>query len=314
MSYKRLNEINLSNKSVLLRLDLNTPIENGLVANNERIVRSLPTLSYIIEAGARLIVMSHLGRPEENNSFQEEFSLSPVVKELESLLDKKIPLHSLDEFENLSHIPEISVIENTRFCIGEKTNDTDLSKRWASLADLVVMDAFATSNTYGKIMETGLKVTMRNVAKFCDVPFTAPENPTRKYVVLTRGTSHISQSELMDFLTGENTSIDSGSIIFNNKKTIDKIYCINLEHRVDRWQNCNNITNIERFDAVNTSDVTDQYIQNGLTYKPIDTEVAIYFYVHSGAYGAYLSHYLFCLLYTSPSPRDVEESRMPACA
>ena len=85
MSYKRLNEINLSNKSVLLRLDLNTPIENGLVANNERIVRSLPTLSYIIEAGARLIVMSHLGRPEENNSFQEEFSLSPVVKELESL-------------------------------------------------------------------------------------------------------------------------------------------------------------------------------------------------------------------------------------
>ena len=146
MSYKRLNEINLSNKSVLLRLDLNTPIENGLVANNERIVRSLPTLSYIIEAGARLIVMSHLGRPEENNSFQEEFSLSPVVKELESLLDKKIPLHSLDEFENLSHIPEISVIENTRFCIREKTNDTDLSKRLASLADLVVMDAFATSH------------------------------------------------------------------------------------------------------------------------------------------------------------------------
>ena len=69
MSYKRLNEINLSSKSVLLRLDLNTPIENGLVANNERIVRSLPTINYIIEAGARLIVMSHLGRPEENNLF-----------------------------------------------------------------------------------------------------------------------------------------------------------------------------------------------------------------------------------------------------
>jgi len=64
-----------------------------------------------------------------------------------------------------------------------------------------VMDAFATSNTYDKIMQTGLKVTMRNVAKFCDVPFTAPENPTRKYVVLTRGTSHISQSELMDLMT-----------------------------------------------------------------------------------------------------------------
>ena len=134
MSYKRLNEINLSSKSVLLRLDLNTPIENGLVANNERIVRSLPTINYIIEAGARLIVMSHLGRPEENNLFQEEFSLSPVVKELENLLNKKIPLYSLDEFEDLSQIPELSVVENTRFRIGEKTNDTDLSKRLAKLA------------------------------------------------------------------------------------------------------------------------------------------------------------------------------------
>ena len=146
MTYKKLNEINLSNKSVLLRLDLNTPIKNGLVANNERIVRSLPTLNYIIDAGARLTVMSHLGRPEENNTFQEEFSLKPVVKELESLLNKEIMFYSLDQFEDLDQVPELSVIENTRFCIGEKTNDIDLSKRLAKLADLFVMDAFATSH------------------------------------------------------------------------------------------------------------------------------------------------------------------------
>ena len=146
MSYKRLNEINLSNKSVLLRLDLNTPIENGLVTNNERIIRSLPTLNYIIEAGARLIIMSHLGRPEENNKFQKEFSLMPVVKELESLLNQKITLYSLDEFEALDQSPDLSVIENTRFCVGEKTNDVNLSKRMAKLADIFVMDAFATSH------------------------------------------------------------------------------------------------------------------------------------------------------------------------
>ena len=146
MTYKKLNEINLSNKSVLLRLDLNTPIENGLVTNNERIIRSLPTLNYIIDAGARLTIMSHLGRPEENNTFQEEFSLKPVVKELESLLNKEIMFYSLDQFEELDQSPEISVIENTRFCIGEKTNDIDLSKRMAKLADLFVMDAFATSH------------------------------------------------------------------------------------------------------------------------------------------------------------------------
>ena len=146
MTYKKLNEINLSNKSVLLRLDLNTPIENGLVTNNERIIRSLPTLNYIIDAGARLTVMSHLGRPQENNTFQEEFSLKPVVKELESLLNKEIMFYSLDQFEELDQSPELSVIENTRFCIGEKTNDIDLSKRMAKLADLFVMDAFATSH------------------------------------------------------------------------------------------------------------------------------------------------------------------------
>ena len=146
MSYKRLNEINLSNKSVLLRLDLNTPIENGLVTNNERIIRSLPTLNYIIEAGARLIIMSHLGRPEENNKFQKEFSLMPVVKELENLLNQKIKLYSLDEFEALDQGHDLSVIENTRFCVGEKTNDVNLSKRMAKLADIFVMDAFATSH------------------------------------------------------------------------------------------------------------------------------------------------------------------------
>ena len=146
MTYKKLNEINLSNKSVLLRLDLNTPIENGLVTNNERIIRSLPTINYIIDAGARLTIMSHLGRPEENNTFQEEFSLKPVVKELESLLNKEIMFYSLDQFEELDQSPGLSVIENTRFCIGEKTNDIDLSKRMAKLADLFVMDAFATSH------------------------------------------------------------------------------------------------------------------------------------------------------------------------
>ena len=146
MAHKRLNEINLSNKSVLLRLDLNTPIENSLVTNNERIIRSLPTLNYIIEAGARLIIMSHLGRPEENNKFQKEFSLMPVVKELENLLNQKITLYSLDEFEALDQGHDLSVIENTRFCVGEKTNDVNLSKRMAKLADIFVMDAFATSH------------------------------------------------------------------------------------------------------------------------------------------------------------------------
>jgi len=146
MRYKRLNEISLSDKSVLLRLDLNTPIEAGAVTNQERIIRSLPTVNFILESGARLIIMSHLGRPEENNMFQEEFSLAPVVKEMEGLLNMQIPLYSLSEIEGLDQVDHISIIENTRFNIGEKNNDIELSKRLAALAEVFVMDAFATSH------------------------------------------------------------------------------------------------------------------------------------------------------------------------
>ena len=146
MRYKKLNNVNLSDKSVLLRLDLNTPIENGRVTNLERIIRSLPTVKLILESGARLVIMSHLGRPEENNTFQKEFSLAPVVKEMERLLNIQIPLYSLSEIEGLDQKDNISVIENTRFNVGEKSNDLELSERLANLADLFVMDAFATSH------------------------------------------------------------------------------------------------------------------------------------------------------------------------
>ena len=146
MRYKKLKDISLSNKSVLLRLDLNAPIQNGVVTNNERLLRSLPTINYLLEKGASLKIMSHLGRPEENDLFQEAFSLKPVVVELERLLDRSIPLHSLSEIESMDDFSDLVMIENTRFNIGEKNNDPNLSKRFSDLADLFVMDAFATSH------------------------------------------------------------------------------------------------------------------------------------------------------------------------
>ena len=146
MRYKKLKDISLSNKSALLRLDLNAPIQNGVVTNNERLLRSLPTINYLLEKGASLKIMSHLGRPEENDLFQEAFSLKPVVVELERLLDRSIPLHSLNEIESMDDFSDLVMIENTRFNIGEKNNDPNLSKRFSDLADLFVMDAFATSH------------------------------------------------------------------------------------------------------------------------------------------------------------------------
>ena len=87
-----LNDFQFKDQRILLRLDLNAPIENGEVSNDERLVRSLPTINYILNNEGKLIVISHLGRPRENGKYQPEFSLSPVVKRLEELLSRPITL------------------------------------------------------------------------------------------------------------------------------------------------------------------------------------------------------------------------------
>ena len=141
-----LNDFQFKDQRTLLRLDLNAPIENGEVSNDERLVRSLPTINHILNNDGRLIVISHLGRPKENGKHQPEFSLSPVVERLEELLSRPVSLVS-----DLTKIPlirkgEMIVLENIRFLEGEKSNDPILSKRLADIADIFVMDAFATSH------------------------------------------------------------------------------------------------------------------------------------------------------------------------
>ena len=96
---KYLHDIDFSGKSVLLRLDLNTPIDSGKVSDNERILRSLKTIEFLVDKSKRLIIISHLGRPKENNKIQPEYSLKPVAEELSNLINKKVDL-----VENLSLI------------------------------------------------------------------------------------------------------------------------------------------------------------------------------------------------------------------
>lgn len=141
---KYLRDIDFSGKSVLLRLDLNTPIDSGKVSDNERILRSLKTIEFLVDQSKRLIIISHLGRPQENNEIQPEYSLKPVAEELSNLIAKKVDLA-----ESLSDIDEansITLLENVRFLEGEKSNNDKLAKTLSSLADVVVFDAFATSH------------------------------------------------------------------------------------------------------------------------------------------------------------------------
>ena len=145
MHLKDITEYQLSGKTVLLRADMNVPLRHGTIANTERIDRSLPTIKYILEEGGKVILLSHLGRPEETGKVQEEFSLKPVVSYLEEKFQR--PIYLTDNLDSLEVIKgQFMVVENIRFFKGEKGNDSNLAKKLGSLCDIFVLDAFAASH------------------------------------------------------------------------------------------------------------------------------------------------------------------------
>lgn len=146
LSVFKLTDLDIRGKRVLIREDLNVPLKDGSVTSDLRIKASLPTIRFCIESGARLMVMSHLGRPTEGK-FEQQYSLQPVAAYLSAVLAQEVTLVS----DYLQQAPEMSdgdvlMLENVRFNPGEKANDEDLSKRYAALCDVFVMDAFGTAH------------------------------------------------------------------------------------------------------------------------------------------------------------------------
>lgn len=149
-----MKDINLNNKKVLIRLDLNVPIHNKEIISSERIDRSIPTIQLALKKNAKIMLSSHLGRPQEG-VYNKKYSLLPIFKYLKSKLPKENIIFSKDYLNGIDIKPkQIVLLENVRFNIGEKNNSSILSKQYASLCDVFVMDAFATahrieSSTYG---------------------------------------------------------------------------------------------------------------------------------------------------------------------
>ena len=145
MHLKDLTDYQLSGKKVMLRADLNVPLKNGIISNSERVDRSLPTIKHILGEGGKIILLSHLGRPQETGKIQEEFSLKPVADYLEEKLNMSILI--TEDLEGIKKSnEEFIIVENIRFFKGEKSNDPSLAKKLGSLCDIFVMDAFATSH------------------------------------------------------------------------------------------------------------------------------------------------------------------------
>ncbi|MFT3929406.1 MAG: phosphoglycerate kinase [Spongiibacteraceae bacterium] len=160
MSVLKISDLDLAGKRVLIREDLNVPVKDGKVTSDARIRAAIPTLELALKAGAKVIVMSHLGRPTEGQ-YEEEFSLAPVAAHLGELLGRKVPL--VKEWQSGVNVGagELVLLENVRFNKGEKKDNDDLSKQYAALCDVFVMDAFGTAHR--------AEASTHGVAKFAPV-------------------------------------------------------------------------------------------------------------------------------------------------
>jgi phosphoglycerate kinase len=219
MAILRMTDLDLRGQRVLIREDLNVPVQDGVVTSDARIRASLPTIQHARNAGARVLVMSHLGRPEEG-VYDEEFSLAPVAKRLAELLGFKVRLEKdwLGGVEAAAG--EVVLLENVRFNKGEKKDHEDLAKRMAELCDIYVMDAFGTAHR--------AEASTHGVARFAKVACAGPllmnelialetalEKPKRPLIAIVAGSKVSTKLTVLESLLGKVDKLIVGGGIAN---------------------------------------------------------------------------------------------------
>lgn len=205
MSVIRMSDLDLQGKRVLIREDLNVPLKDGVVSSDARIRAALPTIQAAVEAGAKVMLMSHLGRPTEGQ-FEEQYSLAPVANHLSALLGKPVAL--VKDWQAGFDIAEgdIVLLENVRFNEGEKKDDETLAKAYAALCDVFVMDAFGTAHR--------AQASTHGVAKFAPVACAGPllsgeldalqkalAEPARPVVAIVGGSKVSTKLEVLEKLS-----------------------------------------------------------------------------------------------------------------
>ena len=196
MEKKTVRDIDVSNKKVLVRCDFNVPQEeNGSIIDNRRIVAAIPTIQYLLEHQAKVILCSHLGRPKWE--VNPKYSLKPIAEELTRLLGKEVKLasdvvgESAKQLTNAMKIGEIVLLENVRFEPGEEKNSPELSKAFAALAEIYVNDAFGTAHR-AHSSTTGVADYLPAVSGFLiekELAFlgTSLEKPQRPFISILGG-------------------------------------------------------------------------------------------------------------------------------
>lgn len=219
MNVLRMQDLDLAGKRVLIRQDLNVPMTNGNVSNDARIRASLATIRLALEKGAKVMLMSHLGRPTEGQP-DDAFTLQPIAARLSELLGKAVRLEKnwLDGFE--LDDGEIVLCENVRFNIGEKSDDESLSRAMASLCDVFVMDAFGTAHR--------AQASTHGVAKYAPLACAGPllsnelaaltkalDNPARPIVAIVGGSKVSTKLTVLDALSSKVDQLIVGGGIAN---------------------------------------------------------------------------------------------------
>ena len=199
-----MDQVNMRNQRVLIRLDLNVPLERGMITSFIRINKALPTLKKALVIAKKVIVMSHLGRPQEGK-FEKRYSLEPIAKYLGEKLDLKVPVCS--SFSEVSDMAgKLILLENVRFNQGEKSNCEKLSKKYASLCDIFVMDAFATAHRE----QASTQGVARHASKVCIGPLLQKEiknlnkcfnNPERPVSAIVGGSKVSSKLGVLENLS-----------------------------------------------------------------------------------------------------------------
>jgi len=205
MSVIKMSELDLAGKRVLIREDLNVPVKDGKVTSDTRIRASIPTIDMARRAGAKVMLMSHLGRPTEGE-YAAEFSLRPVAEHLSSILGESVRLVEdwLDGVE--LDDGEVVICENVRFNKGEKKNDEALSRRMAALCDIYVMDAFGTAHraqasTHGVAQFAPLACAGPLLAAELEALGKALDNPARPMAAIVGGSKVSTKLTVLDSLS-----------------------------------------------------------------------------------------------------------------
>ncbi len=220
MAVIKMTDLPLAGKRVLIRQDLNVPVKAGKVTSDKRIRASMPTIDHCIKAGARVMVMSHLGRPTEGE-YAEEFSMQPVASHLGELLGKEVRVIK-DYLDNAPQVNEgeVVLLENVRFNKGEKKNEEGLSKQYAALCDIYVMDAFGTAHraqasTHGAGVYAPTACAGPLLAAELEALGKALETPKRPMAAIVGGSKVSTKLTVLESLSGVVDQLIPGGGIAN---------------------------------------------------------------------------------------------------